>query len=275
MVNKRSLSYCRNNKQLDLKPKVANSTSLSENISTVSDVRENIPIAYTKTDGFLSYSLVCVISGGTKRERTFLSELERKHTFHNLSVVFVSSPKGKGGLTPRMMKDVYDRICKNGKLILPGRTVLLDEVDSIYMFTDVDHYEEDLKDILNACNATEVKKWIISNPDFEVWIYYCYRNNPIEDLFEITCADPSKRSSLLKTINGKFNNGGGLDTRKAFESLKTGIIHSKEHYSENNGIPSLLSTQMHLFAEDVLLRLGDEYNQWILNKRKKMLSKCD
>ena len=72
----------------------------------------------------------------------------------------------------------------------------------------------------------------------------------------------------MKTINGRFNNGGGLDTRKAFEHIKNGIIHSKEHYEESQGIPNLLSTQMHIFAEDVLIKLGNEFDSFLEKNQK-------
>lgn len=134
------------------------------------------------------------------------------------------------------------------------------------MFTDVDHYECELKEILHR-QETDTPKWIISNPDFEIWIYYCFRNSPDTELKEVLDATPSTRSSLLKNINGRFNNHGGLDTRKAFEHLEDGIAHSREHYTEADGIPDLLSTQMYIFAEDVLMRLGEEYSRFVETKR--------
>ena len=226
----------------------------------------NVPSAYQKTEGVFSYDIVCVISGGTERERTFLNELEKKRTFQRLEVIFVSTPKGEGGLTPKMMDSVYQKICVNGVLIAGNRRIQLEDVDMVYMFTDVDHYEEELRSIL-ATQQDDEPAWIISNPDFEIWIYYCYRNNPHEELREVIEAIPSARSSLLKTINGRFNNGGGLDTRKAFEHLEDGIAHSKEHHSASDGIPNLLSTLMHVFAEDVLKRLGDEYHAFLQKKQ--------
>ena len=71
-----------------------------------------IPSAYRKEDGMLSYSLICVISGGTKRERAFLNELERKHTFKAVDVIFISTEEGAGGLTPKMMLSAYECICQ-------------------------------------------------------------------------------------------------------------------------------------------------------------------
>ena len=225
------------------------------------------PRSYSKDDGTLSYGLYCVISGGTKREKTFLMEVERKRSFKNLEVIFISSKADEGGLTPRMMNEKYHEIAEEGKLKLPGRTVRLETVDKIYMFTDVDHYEAELINLLKMDTSENAPLWIISNPDFEIWLYYCFRNSPETDLIDVINEVPSQRSSKLKEVNGTFNNGGGLDTRKAFEHLEDGISHSKEHFKiDENGIPCLLCTQMHIFAEDVLLKLGEEYAEW--KKRK-------
>lgn len=226
----------------------------------------DVPYGYSKQDGVLSYSIICVISGGTNREKTFLTQIEKKRFFRNLDVVFVSSPKNKGGLTPKMMQAEFERICQNGIIKALGRDIEIDDVDCFYMLTDVDHYEEELKDIIKT-QKEKHQIWIISNPDFEIWLYYCYRNNPTEELAAVIDAKAEKRSSLLKTINGTFNNNGGLDTRKAFEHLEEGIAHSKEHYNEVDAMPTLLSTQMHVFAEDVLVRLGTEYQDFLKSKQ--------
>ena len=222
-----------------------------------------MPQKYTKQEGVLSTNFICVISGGTTREKAFLNELVNKDTFRNrLDVEFVSTARGQGGLTPNMMVTKYNQIFSNGVLTLTSRTVKLEQEDSIYMFTDVDHYEADLVSILQL--QTENNPiWIISNPSIEIWIYYCFRNDPDNDLVEVLGVIPSQRSSKLKTINGTFNNGGGLDPRKAFEHLDEGIEHSKAHYQvQQNGIPTLFSTQMHQFAEDVLVKLDNEYRDW-------------
>lgn len=234
-------------------------------VASSHDSSVQIPSIYKKEDGVLSYSLICVISGGTDRERTFLNELERKHTFKGVEVIFVSSKEGLGGLTPKMMQSAYEDICKDGVIKMSGRTIMLDTVDTVYMFTDVDHYKDELKEIL-VSRKSAAPIWIISNPNFEIWLYYCYRNNPYEELKAVIEEKESLRSSKLKTLNGTFNNGGGLDTRKAFERLEDGIVHSKKHYQEMDGIPNLLSTQMHVFAEDVLIRLGNEYKEFVQKK---------
>ena len=277
MANSKSFSYQKRQAGRDLNPaRVVNTVRADDTQAISISLQENIISSYTKSEGMLSYNIICVISGGTERERDFLVELDKKHTFKSLDIIFISTPKGEGGLTPRMMKDKLSEICKNGILNLRDRSIELDNVDSIYMLTDVDHYEEELKEILRTSDIEYVPIWIISNPCFEIWLYYCYRNNPNEELSDIISVSPNLRSVLLKTINGRFNNGGGLDPRKAFEHLVDGISNSREHYVEQENFPIVLSTQMHIFAEKVLLLLDKEYHSWLqqkeeIRKRQKLM----
>jgi hypothetical protein len=238
-----------------------------ENVADAHVQHYAMPSAYSKGDGTISCRLICVISGGTDRERALLNEVERKKSFKKLQVIFVSSktaPLPQGGLTPKMMKGVYDDAVNTGVVKLNNREFHLQDIDKMYLFTDVDHYYDELTDLLTNATPQEKDDWVISNPDIEIWIYYCYRNTPTQDLLDVINAQPeSAKSSMLKTVNGKFNNGGGLDTRKTFENLAIGIRNSKANYAEDvNGIPVLLSTQMHRFAEDVIQSLGDEYDRW-------------
>lgn len=224
---------------------------------------------YTKEEGVLSPRLFFVLSGGTVRERDFLQELEKKRSFKSLRVLFLSTDKFKGGLTPNMIWRIWENINSKRLVEIEGYEYQLTEIDVVYLFTDVDHYEDELRELLvNHKNYGE--HWIISNPDFEIWLYYCFRNQPDDDLAELLELSQSEQSSKLKTINGRFNNGGGLDPRKAFEHLHEGVAHSKECYKEDEmHFPMLLSTQMHFFAEDVLVRLDKEYESW-KNKKQEL-----
>lgn len=226
--------------------------------------------AYRKKDGTLSASLFFVISGGTNRERDFFNELERKDTFKSLKVIFMSSNKGEGGLTPRMMNNYLQTIRERGIIEYRGRNYEFQDIDGIYMVTDVDHYEEDLREILSSKTMTDAR-WIISNPDIEVWIYYCFRNNPHEELQEVIAAPQNTRSSLMKKINGRFNNGGGLDPRKAFVLIDSGIQNAKTWYEEDLvGFPSILSTQMWQLAEEIIRVLSDEFCKWREERARKI-----
>jgi hypothetical protein len=262
----RDLKYSKGAGYLSLNPGV-HKPQEEESTSPVQQGYDVAPLSYRKGEGVLSSRIICVISGGTDRERSLLNEVERKKSFKQLQVIFVSSktaPLPQGGLTPKMMKAVYDKVIGEGVICLNDREIHLQDIDKIYLFTDVDHYYNELKELLLHASPREKEDWIISNPDIEIWIYYCYRNNAHEDLCEVLEApSESMRSTLLKTVNGRFNHGGGLDTRKTFENLRVGIENSKANYAEDAcGIPQLLSTQMHRFAEDVIQSLGDEYTLW-------------
>lgn len=61
---------------------------------------------------------------------------------------------------------------------------------------------------------------------------------------------------------------GGIDPRKAFEFTNDGIVNSGQNYREDgNGIPELFSTQMHLFASDMINALGEDYDKWKREKQ--------
>lgn len=231
------------------------------------------PEGYRKEEGTLTPMLFFVLSGGEVRERVYLQSLEKKREFESIRLVFLSSDKRKGGLTPRMMLDKWKEICTHNKVCIHGYEYHLMEFDRFFFLTDVDSYVWELRDIMREESGDDRGQWIISNPDFEIWLYYSFFSSPHIDLKEMVEAEPEKRSSLLKHINGRFNKGGGIDTRKAFEYLPRAIYHSKLNYQEDAmHFPALLSTQMHLFAEEIMEVAGEEYNRWLEDKKKKAKS---
>lgn len=276
MENSRKLTYTKTDGERMPEQHIKKDLSTVDYHAAISP-SPSLPSHYTKGDGILSYSLICVISGGTDRERDLLTELERKQTFRRVNVLFISSKTAnytKGGMTPTMMQHAFDSIYKEGIIHLRNRDVQLEMVDRVFMFTDVDHYYNELCQILSQKRKSDSPEWIISNPDIEIWIYYCFRNSPQTELKELLEVRDSERSSLLKQINGTFNNGGGLDPRKTFEHLSEGIEHAREHYSEDElGIPTLLSTQMYRFAKDILQSLGDEYDRWLQQRKSARMDK--
>lgn len=252
----------------------------AEKISTESatlreEQKGNVGLEYVKQEGELSPALFFVLSGGTKREHDFLQTLEKKRQLLSLRVLFFSSARNAGGLTPNMMLAKWQQICVEGKFLIDGTVHQLLDIDKVFLFTDVDHYEKELREILSSPSLGS-EQWIISNPDFEIWIYYCFRNKPEDDLKGLVSLPQSKRSSQMKHLNGTFNmNGasgkaGGLDPRKAFDHIREGIEHSKDHYEEDKyHIPCLFSTQMHLFAEEVLEKADKEFDRYIQDKSNK------
>lgn len=224
---------------------------------------------YEKTDGVMSYSIVCVISGGEKRERDFLLTLIRQQDLHSLRVAFIS--KAGQGLQPYQMQEQWDEIQRTKTVACNDKVFHLDDMDKVFLLSDVDEFYEQLVKIRENHHSDEdTCQWIISNPCFEIWLYYCFCNKPEEDLASIKPLTPNKRSQALKHL-GHTVLAGGLNSVKAFEHMQEGIVHSISHYAEDdNAIPVLFSTQMQMMAQfliDTMNRNQDEYNEFVKRKQ--------
>lgn len=226
-----------------------------------------IPQSYSKTDGVLSPHLVFVLSGGEKRERDFLSKLIQQREIHSLRVVFMS--ENQQGLQPSQMQEMWKEIQSAREFEANGQTYHLKDIDKVFLLSDVDEFYEQLKKIFNDNSDAEQGQWIVSNPCFEIWLYYCYLNNPENDLKSLKLETVTKRSRELKRLLPKLI-PGGIDPRKAFEQMVTGIDNSLEHYKvDENSIPVLFATQMHIMAKYLVDTMNQNNNEYT-NYREKI-----
>lgn len=232
-----------------------------------SDVLKVSP-AYSKTDGILSTNLVFVLSGGEKRENDFLRELIRQRELHSLRVAFMSE-KGQG-LQPYQMQERWSEIQSTGMFKIDSQVYHLDTTDKVFLLSDVDEFYDQLAKINSNNTGKHECQWIVSNPCFEIWLYYCYLDNPEIDLGCLKAEPAAKRSKKMKAM-GNTLVSGGLNPRLAFENMLNGIEHSIAYYAEDdNEIPVLYATQMHEMAQylvDVMNRSANEYSDYV--KRKK------
>lgn len=219
-----------------------------------------VPEGYKKPEGKRSAALIFVISGGEVRERDFLKELIQRKRPHSLRVAFFS--KEKQGLQPKQMQEHWLKVRKEKILEVEDQKYSLLSADKVYLLTDVDEYYEQLVGIVGKQSEEDVGQWIISNPCFEIWLYYCFANNPCKDLSVLEELSTKERSKKLKGL-GKDVVNGGLNPRKAFEKMKEGIEHSSEHYKEDeNSIPCLFSTQMHIMARFMVETMNNNANEY-------------
>lgn len=235
-------------------------------------VEEPLPLVeqikgYSKEEGERTPALFFIISGGEERERNYISAIEKKNEFQRIRMIFISSPKGEGGLKPKAMMEKLIDANRKGTFEIDAQSYNWEEYDKVYLVSDVDEFAEDLKELL--CTPPDISKtyhWAISNPCFEIWLYYSYFSElsaEVQSLEQITI---NKRSCTLKTLNGE-SKAGGIDPRKAFEEMPTASANSKIHYAEDEfGIPVLFATQMHFLADDVLSTLGTKYEEWKAKK---------
>lgn len=231
-------------------------------------VASDVPSMYSKSDGTLPYELVFVISGGAKRERDFLKVLIKGTGLSSLRVIFLS--KEGQGLHPDQMQERWKDIRTSGIVDTDMQKFQLDVMDKVFLLTDVDEFYDKLVDILREKAEDNNGEWVISNPCFEIWLYYCYLNNPEEDLAVLKELSLAKRSQTMKSL-GDALIPGGLNSIRAFEQMYDGIKNSASHYAlDENGIPLLFATQMHLMARylvDTLNSNAGEYDDYVRNKR--------
>lgn len=263
------LAYSKGGAEKELKEPVREQTADKGTDHVIAQAGE-LPLSYQKTEGMLSYSLVFVLSGGEKRERDFLYELIRQRELHSLKIAFLSE-KGQG-LQPYQMQKVWTGILSTGIVRIDGQEYHLDRTDKIFLLSDVDEFYAQLEKILSDSSDADLCQWIISNPCFEMWLYYCYRNDPEKDLTVLQSEPVQTRSKKLKTL-GQQLVAGGLNPRRAFEYMREGVAHSLIHYKvDESGIPELFATQMHLMAQYLMDKMNEnanEYLEFIEQKKKR------
>lgn len=259
------LTYSKSDSTRTLGAPIPNSTI--ERMDDFKIPKVNIAPDYQKKDGTLSTNLVFVFSGGEKREKDFLRELILQRELHSLRIAFMSK-KGQG-LHPNQMQKKWEEIQSVGEFNIEGQIYHLDTMDKVFLLSDVDEFYEQLVEILRNKNKEHQGQWIISNPCFEIWLYYCFKNDPNTDL---ACLEPltiNKRSKKLKHIGDDIVKGG-LSPLLAFEKMEEGIKHSLKHYAEDkNSIPVLYATQMHKMAKylvDTINNNANEYSEFVKRK---------
>jgi len=223
--------------------------------------------SYQKTDGVLSPNLIFVLSGGSRRERDFLKVLIKQVELRSLRVAFLS--KENQGYQPYQMQERWQDIRTSGEFTIDGQLYHLDAMDKVFLLTDVDDFYDQLQMILSSKSADDIGCWIISNPCIEIWLYYCFKNDPMTDFASVEPLRVDKRSQEMKRL-GNVVVAGGLNPILAFDHLHDGIVYSQEHYAEDeNSIPVLFATQMHVMAQymvDTLNAYAGEYDKYIKHK---------
>lgn len=225
----------------------------AKRIVTQSVPEETFTNASTLAEGYqkpmpeVEVTRIFVISGGTKREPDYF-KLLRKSTILKRIMVVVRSKKGQG-LLPFQMSAMATKFYSEQTFETEdGNTYKLFDTDSIYMLSDVDEFGKDLCKLVK--NAPNQQVWIVSNPCFEIWLFYHYYTHPLPELKDGLEIDSSKRSQWMKQ---RLHQLQQVNSSKAFLDMQTAIKNSKANFKiTTDGLPDVFSTQMHEFAEFLL-----------------------
>ena len=97
-------------------------------------------------------------------------------------------------------------------------------MDKVFLLSDVDEFYDQLEKIFKG-NQTDVQgRWVVSNPCFEIWLYYCYLDSPEKVLGCLKTEPITTRSKKMKAL-GNTLVSGGLNPCLAFENMLNGIEH--------------------------------------------------
>lgn len=212
--------------------------------------------------------LFFVISGGEKRERNYLNRLKTQ-SYRSLSIIFVATrgkksggnPAQCSGSSPNDILTLWNEIYKENEktLTINDNCYKLEEIDQIFFLTDLDHFRTQLQKILSN-DQKQPYQWIISNPCFEMWLYYSYiSDDPTQKLKELITPSEIERPQALKGLLHDLTNGS-CDPRKAFDNMEVAIQNAKQYWTglDAHKIPNLFSTQMKDLAEKIWARIKNE-----------------
>ena len=254
-----STSYQKKQGTKELRDVVSSNEGVS---APVGKIDVNVSNSYKKDEhGSLDPSLFIIISGGEVRERDYFSFFHNNiHCFPRIVVEFISKDANNiGGLDVDKLVELA-LVLKTEKENSKAEDIL----DSINIVSDVDHFYSQLKKNIPICTENDLDL-IISNPCFELWLYYSYYEG-LPDF--IIPDDKLKISTQFKTYLGEKHKGG-VDPRKAPFELTKAIQNSASNYLlDKNGIPEIFSTQMHILASKLLELTHEEIAKLQEIKRK-------
>ena len=223
------------------------------------DIALSVPqSAYIKPEATLQpKAYIIVFSGGTEREKNYFYLIKRNPSLYtDIKVDFFAEPNFEKGGKPLITSFAVAKVKEYRE------SASVDNPDSFWLLTDVDHFEQFLTEMRSECDENGIQL-IISNSCFEVWLYYAEKANKCIG-FDIP-DDKNKISSAFKTW-ADTQVRGGLKPRKAILMIEQNIANAKANYSEENGFPTLFSTQMFQLAEKMLPYVKDG-NEKILGEK--------
>lgn len=177
-------------------------------------------------------TVINIFCEGDKRESdyfTYFNELSRK--------LIIQIIKPDCDSSPEKLKYKCEEIIKNDKN---------SKFDEIWFVIDKDSWEiKSIKSLKNYCNQNKNFNMVVSNPCFEVWLYYhFYNTKPIESI-------DNWKNFLHEKIKG------GFDSNIHPMFIKNAIIFAKENFSGTQEFPEEASTSLYILGEKIYNLLSD------------------
>lgn len=202
---------------------------------------------YQKSEGYLDPKIFVVIFiGATKRESDYFKILtgrDSKKLFPKIKI-----QNWEYSYNPKKIFEEY---------VLPKyeeykSSMSEDYPDSFYFVVDVDDFRKQLLEIKPQCEVINMNL-IISNPCFEVWLYYSERGDKFDSFSYPITNNPQLSQNVKYWLGNESGIKGGVNPIKAIFNIKRNIENARKNYGVDfDGIPSLFSTNMFVLAEEIL-----------------------
>ncbi len=245
--------YQKGNPEIEPQESVVTKSDVAT-FNIVESVSVSVPNSrYTKPEAFkIPQALFVIYSGGTEREKDYFRLIDRNSVlFPFVKIAFHAEPNFDGGGKPSIVRFATEKTKEYQESASNENT------DHYFLLTDVDHFEQFLPEMQQKCNASNIEL-IVSNSCFEVWLYYAEKSNRPTDF--IIPQNKLEISSSFKTW-ANIQIKGGLKPTKAIFNIEQNIANAKKNYVEENGFPTLFSTQMFRLAEQMLPFVNDGLEQ--------------
>lgn len=260
------LRYSKREAEKDTSAMPRRSQPANENVNASFSEGLALSAGYAKEQPTVETQIVFIISGGAKREKDYFKQIIKDRKIKRLKIAFTS--KDGQGLVPQQMNDLAKEFIQQKRFRTGTDSYSIDTHDTLFMLQDVDEFETDIKRIFKDEHIMQTE-WIISNPSFEIWLFYHKFDTPKGILDEGINKPLSERSQWLKR---KLDDivPGGINPVTILANVRTAIENSKKNYSEIDGLPALYSTKMHILAERVLAVLGDEFDNMLKRREERL-----
>lgn len=242
------------------------SSAVVDTVDAVDTVEVPTVMGYEKTDGERDPKLYVLFVEGSDKEPHYFGLMQGRSSFSGLKITYtdLASNGDYEGHLARKMCAVVSESYEKGGVTIHKETYSIQEVDDVFIVMDVDSLHDE---IAGGINSEKRATWIVSNPCFEICLYYAFHQTPEVD-FQYENIEVSKRSSKMKTDLNTIH-PGGIGCRDAFFRMADAIKNAEGHYLlDDQGVPCLYATGMHLLATRIYNIIGAEFDKRISERQK-------
>lgn len=188
-------------------------------------------LQYKKKKPFRDASLMIIVCEGKQREPDYFRYFDQLDS--RLKIIVV--PSSNGASAPKHLMDNANAATEYH--VKDGGTYKL------WYVLDTDRWvKRQILEICKTCEKNSDWAFALSNPCFEVWLFYHVSNKKPENVSK-KCKD------WKRLVNETLS--GGFDSNVHPGLIQDAIKHSEKHYTAQGHVPDCGSTQLFLLGKEI------------------------